>query len=92
MKSVCQKNSTWKCTWKLHFPPFPNHQCTNQNITDKFIDFDTNFSNWSEFYNRKPGLYPSNTDVVGPLSTFVGERHIHNKSSIRGNFWKQRCR
>ena len=54
-----------------------------RNVTEgKFMFFDKKLSKSSEFYSLKPGLYPSITDMIEAMNTFMQERHNHSESSI----------
>ena len=55
-----------------------------QNVTEgKFLFFDKNFSNSSEFYYLEPVLYPSITDIVEAMNIqVIQERHNHSENCI----------
>ena len=44
--------------------------------------FDKKLSKSSEFYYLEPGLYPSITDTVETMNTFIQERHNHCENCI----------
>ena len=45
--------------------------------------FDKKLSKSSEFHYLKPGLYPSITDIVEPMSSLIQERHNHSENCIK---------
>ena len=54
-----------------------------QNVTKvKFVFFDENISESSEFYCLEPGLHPSITDIVEAMNTLIQERHNHSEICI----------
>ena len=54
-----------------------------QNVTEgKFKCFDKKLSKLSEFSYLKTGLFPSITDIVEALKTFVRESHKHREKFI----------
>ena len=68
--------------WEVAFSEL-SYPSIYQNVTaGKFMFFDKKFSKSSEFYYLDPGLYPSITDIVEVVNTFVQEKHSHNESCI----------
>ena len=60
-----------------------HYQSTYQNETErKFTFSDKKLSKSSELYYLEPGFYPSNTDIVEAMNTFIQERDNHNEKCI----------
>ena len=54
-----------------------------RNVTEgKFMFSDKERPNSSEFYYLEHGLYPSITDIVEAMNTFIPERHNHSDGCI----------
>ena len=44
--------------------------------------FDKKLSKLSEFYYMETGFYPSISDIIDAMNTFIQERHNHSESCI----------
>ena len=62
------------------FGKYPTHQCTETLQGKKFMFFKEKISKLSEIHYLEPGLYPSITDNVEAMNTFIQERHNHTES------------